>query len=208
MLQAQPAKPAYASDDARWRAVEQRDPGANGQFVYAVRTTGIYCRPTCAARLPLRRNVSFYLAGAEAAAAGFRPCLRCQPDQSDPAQRHLALITAACRRLEQADDALPLKALAAEAGLSPFHFHRLFRQHTGVTPRAYAAALRQGRLAEALRRHRTVAEAGYAAGFGSNAQLYAEAAPALGVTPARFRAGGAGLQLQVASAACSCAVWR
>jgi AraC family transcriptional regulator of adaptative response/methylated-DNA-[protein]-cysteine methyltransferase len=203
MLQPIPAGLADPGDEWRWQAVQQRDARADGHFVYAVRSTGVYCRPSCPARTPLRRNVSFFPACAQAEAAGFRACLRCKPDQPDLAARQLERVAAACRLIEQSDQAPSLQVLAAEAGLSPFHFHRLFRQHTGVTPRAYAAAVRQGRLADALRAHRTVAEAGYAAGFQSNAQLYAEALPALGVSPGRFRAGGAGLQLMFACAPCA-----
>ena len=121
----------------RWTAVAERDRSADGAFVFAVRTTGVYCRPGCSSRSPLRKNVSFFSRWEEAEGAGFRACKRCTPNSSE-ADATLALVQRACRRIESAERLLPLAELAGEAGLSPFHFHRLFKRQVGVTPRAYA----------------------------------------------------------------------
>jgi AraC family transcriptional regulator of adaptative response/methylated-DNA-[protein]-cysteine methyltransferase len=184
------------TDTARWRAVETRRPGA---FVYAVVTTGIYCRPDCPARRPRRVNVRFFDDPAQAAAAGFRPCRRCRPDRPDARpDARAALVVGACRAIEAAETPPRLAALAAGAGLSPFHFHRLFRAATGVTPHEYAAACRARRARDALGEAGTVTAALYDAGFGSAGRFYAEAPGRLGMTPGRFRAGGAGESIRFA----------
>ena len=136
----------YGSDSARWQAVQQRDPAADGAFFYAVRTTGVYCRPSCAARLARRENVRFYASAEEAQAAGFRPCKRCRPDAASLAERHAALVAGACRRIEESEETPDLSALARDAGMSPFHFHRIFRAVTGVTPKQYAQSVRARRM--------------------------------------------------------------
>ena len=135
-----------ATEDPRWEAVRRRDPGADGQFFYSVATTGVYCRPSCAARLPNRRNVAFHASCAAAERAGFRPCKRCRPNEPSLAERHAAAVAAACRLIEAAEEPPTLEALAAAAGLSPHHFHRLFKAITGVTPKAYAGARRARRV--------------------------------------------------------------
>ena len=137
-----PPAPPMDDDDARWAAVVGRDPAADGRFWYSVKTTGVYCRPACAARLPRRENVAFHESRTETESAGFRPCKRCKPDQAALADQHAARIAEACRLIETAEEPPALDALASAAGLSRHHFHRLFKAATGVTPRAYAAAHR------------------------------------------------------------------
>jgi AraC family transcriptional regulator of adaptative response/methylated-DNA-[protein]-cysteine methyltransferase len=197
----QKARPS--SDEARWRAVERRDRTAAGAFVYSVRTTGIYCRPGCAARLPRRENVAFYDSCAEAERAGFRPCKRCRPNEPALAEQHSAAIARACRLIEEMEEPPRLAALARAAGLSPFHFHRVFKTVTGVTPKAYADARRGKRVRAELAQSGTVTEAIYGAGFNSNGRFYAAAADLLGMTPSEFRAGGAGNVIRFAVGQCS-----
>jgi AraC family transcriptional regulator of adaptative response/methylated-DNA-[protein]-cysteine methyltransferase len=134
---------AFADEEARWAAVMRRDTAADGAFVTAVRTTGVYCRPSCTARHPNRANVSFHETRAAAELAGFRPCKRCRPGQPDPRARRADTVKEACRTIEAAEEPPAPDELARAAGLSPFHFHRLFTAATGVTPKAYADALRE-----------------------------------------------------------------
>ena len=140
------AATSLASDDVRWAAVTRRDTAADGRFVYSVRTTGVYCRPSCAARQPRRENVRFHASCAEAEAAGFRPCKRCRPNEAPLAERQAAAVAKACRLITEAEELPDLASLAAAAGMSPFHFHRIFRKVTGVTPKAYASAHRANRV--------------------------------------------------------------
>src|SRR5262245_19394456 len=143
-------KSSLFDDDARWKAVERRDRAADGTFVYSVRTTGVYCRPSCAARLPRRENVAFHQTCADAERAGFRPCKRCRPNEPALAEAHAAVVARACRLIEDAEEAPSLDALAQSAGMSRFHFHRVFKAVTGVTPKAYAAGHRGKRVREEL----------------------------------------------------------
>ena len=193
----------YASDEARWEAVRQRDRGADGVFYYSVRSTGVYCRPSCAARPALRRNVAFHDSCAAAEAAGFRPCLRCKPGQPPLAEQHAALIARACRLIESSADAPDLDSLADASGISRFYFHRLFKRHTGITPKAYAAAWRARRLQSQLPAAASVTEAIYEAGYGSSGRFYADAPGRLGMQPAAARSGGAGESIRFAIGACS-----
>src|SRR5215467_9218673 len=182
-----------------WAALEHRDTSAAGRFLYGVSTTGVYCRPGCTSRLPLRKNTMFFETLAEAEAAGLRPCKRCRPADGSPAERHLAAVQRACALLEKTDTAPSLGELADAAGISRFHFHRVFKQITGATPRDYARTHRLGRLAEKLDAGEPVTEAIYAAGFGSSSRAY-EAAPAgLGMTPGARRNGGAGQRIRFAT---------
>ncbi|WP_353192442.1 bifunctional DNA-binding transcriptional regulator/O6-methylguanine-DNA methyltransferase Ada [Pandoraea pnomenusa] len=197
------AKHRYATDDAKWAAVVARDKQADGEFFYSVRTTGVFCRPSCGARLARRENVAFHADMASAERAGFRPCKRCKPDQGALDARHAALITAACRRIEAAETPPTLDTLAAEAGLSPHYFHRLFRAVTGVTPRAYANGRRAERVRDALPAAGSVTSAFYDAGFNSNGRFYASADALLGMKPTAFRAGGKAESIRFAVAQCS-----
>lgn len=201
----QPHPPAR--DEARWEAVVRRDKAADDTFFYSVATTGVYCRPSCAARLPLRRNVAFHDSPEAAARAGFRPCKRCRPDERDRHARHADAVAAACRRIEQAldmGDAPPdLAALAAGAGLSPFHFHRVFKDAAGVTPRAYAASVRAARVKAGLGAAASVTEAIYDAGYGSNGRFYEASSGVLGMRPRAWRDGGRGEEIRFAVGDCS-----
>ena len=193
----------YRNDETRWTAVQQRDAGADGRFYYSVRSTGVYCRPSCAARPALRANVAFHASCAEAEAAGFRPCLRCKPDQPPLAERQAAMVATICRLID-ASDAMPdLDTLAQAAGISRFHFHRIFKAHTGITPKAYAAARRGERVKAGLAQPGSVTDTLYAAGFNSSGRFYAATPGLLGMTPGAFRAGGSGAVIRFALAECS-----
>jgi AraC family transcriptional regulator of adaptative response/methylated-DNA-[protein]-cysteine methyltransferase len=187
----------------RWAAVMARDPAFDGTFYYSVASTGVYCRPSCAARRPKRENVRFHATCADAEAAGFRPCKRCKPNAPSLQQERAARVARACRRIEAAAEAPDLTTLAKAAGLSPYHFHRVFKAITGLTPKAYAAACRQVRVRDHLRKSRSVTEAIHESGFGSAGRFYANASKMLGMTPTRYRTGGADAELQFAVGQCS-----
>jgi AraC family transcriptional regulator of adaptative response/methylated-DNA-[protein]-cysteine methyltransferase len=190
-------------DDPRWAALRSRDLKADGSFFYAVKTTGVYCRPSCAARTPRPENVEFHASAAQAERAGFRPCRRCKPEQAPAAERTSALVAAMCRHLEQSESPPTLEALARHVGLSPFHAHRLFKAGTGVTPRAYSAAQRGKRVRGELREHGSVTQAIYGAGYGSAGRFYEEANARLGMTPSAFKAGGPSESIRFALGECS-----
>jgi AraC family transcriptional regulator of adaptative response/methylated-DNA-[protein]-cysteine methyltransferase len=178
--------------DECWAALTSRDARADGAFVYAVRTTGVYCRPGCASRMPRQENVAFYGGPVAAEAAGFRPCKRCRPSEASPGARHLAAVGRACA-LIRAKDALPsLAELADAAGISRFHFHRVFKEITGTTPREWGKAHRLGRFAARLDSGESVAGAVYAAGFGASSRAYEAVPTGLGMTPGARRRGGKG----------------
>src|ERR1700757_2776791 len=155
-----------------WAAVEKRDAGADGRFFYGVRTTGVYCRPGCASRLPLRANTVFFETTAAAEAAGFRACKRCRPADGSAASRHVAAIEKACALLRTSETMPSLAELAGAACISRFHFHRLFKQITGVTPREYARSHRFRRLGEKLDAGEPITASIYASGFGSSSRAY------------------------------------
>ena len=193
----------FSSDEARWAAVVDRDPAADGAFYFSVRTTGVYCRASCAARRPLRANVAFHAGPAEAEAAGFRPCKRCNPTEPPRAERHAQLVAQACRAIEAAETPPGLETLAAAAGLSPHHFHRLFKAAVGVTPKAYADAHRGRRVREELGRSATVTQAIYEAGYNSGGRFYEQSDQLLGMTPTRYRQGGERASIRFAIGAAS-----
>jgi AraC family transcriptional regulator, regulatory protein of adaptative response / methylated-DNA-[protein]-cysteine methyltransferase len=193
----------HALDSERWEAVRRRDRAADGSFVYSVRTTGVYCRPSCAARLPRRENVRFHATCEEAEQAGFRPCKRCRPNERSLAERQAAAIAKACRMIEAAEELPSLAALADAADLSRFYFHRVFKAVTGVTPKAYGEAHRARRLRNELSRGATVTEAIYGAGFNSSGRFYEASSGLLGMTPTAFRAGGSGAVIRFAIGQCS-----
>lgn len=188
-------------EDPRWAAVLSRDAQADSSFVYAVRTTGIYCRPTCAAKLAKPENVRYFDTHRDAEAAGFRACKRCCPNAPSPDQQRAETVAAACRFIEAAEEPPALQALAQLAGLSPFHFHRLFKRITGVTPKQYATANRAGRVRKGLQQSATVTEGVYAAGYNSNSRFYE--GNALGMTPTTYRRGGEGETIRYATGQCS-----
>ena len=197
------ARAAATMADPRWAAIIARDPAADGGFVYSVRTTGVYCRPSCAARQARPEHVAFHLTTADAERAGFRPCLRCRPDRPPLIELHAATVARLCRFIERAEQAPSLEALAAEAGLSVYHLHRVFKAATGLTPKAYAAAHRARRVRAELDRGGTVTEAIYGAGYNSNGRFYAQSNDVLGMTPSRYRAGGADTDIRFAIGECS-----
>jgi len=190
-------------NDPRWAAVVARDPKADGQFVYAVKTTGIYCNPSSLARLPKPQNVEFFDTAEQARAAGYRPSKRAARDQSDVAAQHAATVAAACRRIESAETLPALGELADAAGLSSFHFHRVFKAVTGLTPRGYAAAHRSRRVRERLADGGTVTDALYEAGFNSNSRFYEAADHLLGMKPGDYRAAGQNNDIRFAVGQCS-----
>jgi AraC family transcriptional regulator of adaptative response/methylated-DNA-[protein]-cysteine methyltransferase len=187
-----PVDGAIPDEDAAWAAFVARDRAADGRFVVAVRSTGIYCRPSCPARRPLRANVRFLRDAAAATAAGYRACRRCRPDGVARDSQAVARATAL---LEAADAPLALDTLAAAVGYAPHHFHRLFRRATGITPAAYARAVRQRRAADALGAGGGVTAAIYDAGYGAPSRFYA-AADRLGMPPAAWARGGAGQSIR------------
>jgi len=202
-----PPLPDFSDEAARWAALRTRDARADGRFYYSVRSTGVYCRPSCAARPAKRENVAFHETCAQAEAAGFRPCKRCKPDQAPQAERRAAAVAAACRAIEAADPlgekAPDLDTLAQSAGMSRFHFHRVFKEVTGLTPRAYAQARRAERLRAQLPGAGSVTEAMYDAGYNSSGRFYAQSKEMLGMQPADYRAGAQGQAIRFAVGACS-----
>jgi AraC family transcriptional regulator of adaptative response/methylated-DNA-[protein]-cysteine methyltransferase len=197
------ARDSYHSDDQRWAAVVHRDPTADGHFFYSVKTTGVYCRPSCAARRARRENVRFHQSCEAAEQAGFRPCKRCQPNSVAPREQHAATIATACRTIKTTDAPPNLDTLARSAGMSRFHFHRVFKKLTGVTPKAYASAHRAERLRTALARRSTVTTAIYEAGYNSNSRFYDKSSAMLGMRPAIYRNGGRGATIRFAVGECS-----
>lgn len=198
-----PEKPAlsgdFATEEDRVAAVRRRDASADGRFVYAVTTTGVYCRPICAARPALRENLRFFDGCDEAERAGFRACKRCRPSGPSRADSHAAAVAEACRAIDAAEDRVPsLAALAARAGMSPHHFHRVFKKIAGMTPGAYAAAQRARRVREELRAGGSVTEAIYGAGYNSSSRFYEKTDAMLGMTPTAYRDGGRGAAIRYA----------
>jgi AraC family transcriptional regulator of adaptative response/methylated-DNA-[protein]-cysteine methyltransferase len=197
------ARAAPGSDDPRWAQVVGRERDADGSFFYSVETTGVYCRPSCGSRLPRRENVRFHATCADAERAGFRACKRCRPDQPALAEKRADAVARACRIIESSEELPGLEALADAVGMSRYHFHRVFKAVTGVTPRAYAAAHRASRVRDALTSSGSVTEAIYQAGFSSSGRFYASSTETLGMQPRVFRAGGEGAAIRFAVGECS-----
>ncbi|GGY20563.1 bifunctional transcriptional activator/DNA repair enzyme protein Ada [Rhodanobacter panaciterrae] len=189
--------------DPRWAAVQARDARADGTFFYSVRTTGVYCRPSCGARPARPENVAFYDSTAAAERAGFRPCKRCKPDQPSLQEQHAAMITEACRLIENAETPPTLEQLTKPSGLSPFHFHRVFKAVTGLTPKQYAAAHRARRVRRELDRGGSVTEAIFDAGYNASSRFYEVSNQMLGMTPSSYRAGGVDHDIRFAIGECS-----
>ena len=190
------------AEDQQWAAVCARSAASDGGFYYAVVTTGIYCRPACPARLPKRSNVRFFASCKGAEAAGFRACKRCKPQEATQGHAKSEMIALACRQIETSDEMPTLAGLAATAGLSPHHFHRVFKSVAGLTPKAYANAHRGKRVRAAIAKSPTITGAIHDAGFNTTSRFYAKASGLLGMTPKKFRAGGSGAKIQYAVGQC------
>lgn len=194
----------YSTDDARWRAVQRRDAAADGCFVYAVRTTGVYCRPGSSARLPKRENVEFFDTAEGAEAAGYRASRRAGEAGAGEGPGRAEPVARACRLIESAQTPPNLDELAALAGMSSFHFHRVFKAETGLTPKAYASAYRARKLREELSvAGASVTDAIYGAGFNSNSRFYEASERLLGMRARDYRAGGTGAVIRFAVGQCS-----
>lgn len=185
--------------ETAWTAVLNRDAQADGRFVYAVSSTGVYCRPSCPSRRPRRESVTFFTGPGEAERAGYRPCRRCRPRNavSEPART----VQRACAHIEaHLDEPVTLEALGRELGMSPYHLQRTFKRITGVSPREYARARRMERFKERLQQGDDVTAATYEAGFGSGSRVYERSDARLGMTPATYRRGGRGMRIRFGTA--------
>jgi len=192
------AAPLPTVDDPRWAQVVARDKEADGKFWYSVATTGIYCRPSCPSRGANPKNVGLHATLADAKVTGFRACKRCNPDGLSLGAKNTALIAKACHLIEQSEGVPSLADLADAMGRSPSHFHRLFKSATGLTPKAYAAGHRAGRVRAELGKDGSVTEAIYDAGFNSSGRFYEQSTSLLGMTPSRYKAGGADEEIRFA----------
>ncbi|MDH3211806.1 MAG: bifunctional DNA-binding transcriptional regulator/O6-methylguanine-DNA methyltransferase Ada [Myxococcales bacterium] len=194
---------ARNEEERRWQSVLDRDAREDGHFVYAVETTGVYCRPTCPSRRPLRKNVAFFENPDEARAAGFHPCRRCRPEAGGTWDAAREKVLAACRYIEAQQDRIPtLEELGKRVGQSPGHFQRVFKRVVGISPRKYADALRVERLKRRLQQGEPIAGALYDTGYGSTSRLYETAASQLGMTPRSYRRKASGEQIQYVTLAC------
>lgn len=205
---------AATANDPRWVSVVARNPKADGTFYYSVKTTGVYCRPSCAARLARPENVRFHTTCEDAEKAGFRPCKRCKPDQPPLAEQYASTVTEACRIIEESENVPGLEELAKRVGVSTYHFHRVFKQVAGLTPREYASAHREKRVRDELGQRctssgcsnthsGTITEAIFDAGYNSNGRFYEKSNEVLGMTPTNYRAGGANTEIRFAIGECS-----
>jgi AraC family transcriptional regulator of adaptative response/methylated-DNA-[protein]-cysteine methyltransferase len=196
-----PVDQIVGNQDARldpdmWQAVKTRDPKADGRFVYAVRSTGIFCRPTCPSRRPLPQRVVFYPRAVDAESAGFRACKRCLPDQDSPSTGLVRRVCKYIQKCSESSDSMPtLSELGRAVGSSPSHLQRVFKEATGVTPRQYASAWRLDRFKTMIKDGQEISDALYEAGFGSPSRLYESSADQLGMTPGTYRKGGLGMQI-------------
>ena len=190
-------------DDPRWAAVVERDPNVDGQFYYSVKTTGVYCRPSCSSRPARPENVQFHVSREEAEKAGFRPCKRCKPDQPARVEQHARTVARICKLIEQSETLPSLDELAAHAGLGTYYFHHVFKAVTGLTPKTYAAAHRAQRVRSKLEHGDTVTNAIYDAGYNSNSRFYEKSNQLLGMTPSTYRTGGANTDIRFAIGECS-----
>ncbi|WON73442.1 bifunctional DNA-binding transcriptional regulator/O6-methylguanine-DNA methyltransferase Ada [Nitrosospira sp. Is2] len=194
---------AVTVSDPRWADVVARNAEADGKFYFGVKTTGVYCRPACAARSAQPENVVFYVTPEEAERAGFRPCKRCQPDRAPLVEQYADKVTYACRVIEECEAIPSLEELAKKVGMSGYHFHRAFKHLTGLTPRQYAAAQREKRMRNQLRRGGSVTDAIFDAGYSSSGRFYEQSDKVLGMVPSHYRAGGVDTEIRFAIGECS-----
>jgi AraC family transcriptional regulator of adaptative response/methylated-DNA-[protein]-cysteine methyltransferase len=190
-------------NDPRWLVVVKREKTADGTFYYSVKTTGVYCRPSCASRLARPENVLFHQTPEDAERAGFRACKRCKPKGASLIKENAAKISKVCRLIDRSEELLSLDRLAKYAGMSVFHLHRTFKAITGLTPSGYAAAHRSNRVRRTLNKTRSVTDAIYDAGFNSSSRFYESSNEVLGMTPTNFRDGGANTAIHFAIGECS-----
>lgn len=203
-MKTQRGRETFRSEEARWQAVLARDERADAHFVYGVRTTGVYCRPSAASRRPRRENIEFFDSPTAAERAGYRPSRRPRGDRTSAERARAEIVALACQRIEAEGAVITLVKLAAEAGMSPFHFHRVFKAETGLTPKAYAAAARSKKLREELATGKgSVTTAIYGAGFGSSSRFYERSNAMLGMRARDYQAGGAGMTIRFAVGECS-----
>lgn len=190
-------------EDVRWKSLLARDSSADGRFVYAVKTTGVYCKPSCTSRPAKPENITFYKTTADAEQAGFRPCKRCKPDQPALAIQHASIITELCRFIETTEHIPSLAELSTRSGISPHHLHRIFKKITGLTPRAYSNAHRIRRIHQGLEHSLTVTNTIYDAGFNSSSRFYSASNQVLGMPPSKYRARGLNMKIRFAIGECS-----
>lgn len=198
-----PAETTRTDLDPRWSRIVARDASADGSFFYSVSSTGVFCRPSCGSRQANPRHVRLHDTIAACLQAGYRPCLRCRPDLPSPATRRDELVTRVCRLIEEAEEPPSLADLARSVGLSRHHLHRLFTTCLGVTPRAYADGLRAARVSALLGVERSVTQAIHEGGFNTASRFYETAMARLGMTPSRYRSGGAGSTVRFAVGQCT-----
>lgn len=189
--------------DERWVKVLAKDANADGQFYYSVKTTGVYCRPSCGSRTPLPENVQFHLTTQDAEQAGFRPCKRCKPNLPPLKEQLAAKIALACKLIEASDEIPSLTELAEKSGLSMYHFHRTFKAITGLTPKAYSKAHRENRLRNQLQKSDSITNAIFDAGYSANSRFYEQSNQVLGMTPSNYRSGGKNTEIRFAVGECS-----
>ena len=181
--------PCFSDNEQRWQALVTRDKSADGLFVYSVQTTGVYCRPTCPSKLAKRENVRFHESCDDAERCGYRPCKRCRPREPGVDSRYAAIVEKVCRLIEGSESTPNLSMLSAAVGLSTFHFQRIFKSVTGITPKRYAATCRTKRIQEKLMTENTVTDSIYSAGYNSSSRFYENSDQILGMTPTVFRSG-------------------